>query len=118
MSTILVVEDVQEIRDDICKILELEDYETKEAINGKEALAIIEQQAPDLILCDVIMPEMDGYELFEYLRAHPNYSRIAFAFLSATNLDEKYEHDETIPPFIRKPCLIDDLLTAVARLLE
>ena len=60
---ILVVDDHQQIRDSIQEILEMENYEVKTAINGTDALAKVAEFQPDLIVTDILMPDMDGYEL-------------------------------------------------------
>jgi CheY-like chemotaxis protein len=60
---ILVVDDHEQIRDSISEILELEQYEIETAINGKDALEKVASFQPDLIVTDILMPDMDGYEL-------------------------------------------------------
>ena len=60
---ILVVDDHEQIRDSISEILELEQYEIETAINGKDALEKVASFQPDLIETDILMPDMDGYEL-------------------------------------------------------
>ena len=63
--------------------LEFRGYEVIAAENGREALAILQQQVPDMIICDVMMPEMDGYVFVERLRQEPHHSWIPVLFLSA-----------------------------------
>ena len=60
---ILVVDDHEQIRDSISEILELQGYEVKTAINGKDAMDQVGGFQPDLIVTDILMPDMDGYEL-------------------------------------------------------
>jgi DNA-binding NarL/FixJ family response regulator len=63
--------------------LEFQGYEVMTAENGREALEILESQVPDMIICDVMMPEMDGYALVEKVRQDPRTNWIPFMFLSA-----------------------------------
>jgi DNA-binding NarL/FixJ family response regulator len=63
--------------------LEFRGYEVITAENGREALEILERQTPDMIICDVMMPEMDGYALVEQVRQNPRTSWIPVMFLSA-----------------------------------
>ncbi|HEY9667337.1 MAG TPA: response regulator transcription factor [Coleofasciculaceae cyanobacterium] len=63
--------------------LEFRGYEVITAENGREALEVLEQQVPDMIICDVMMPEMDGYAFVEHVRQDPRTSWIPVLFLSA-----------------------------------
>jgi DNA-binding NarL/FixJ family response regulator len=63
--------------------LEFRGYEVITAENGREALEVLEQEIPDLIICDVMMPEMDGYSLVEHVRKDPRINWIPVLFLSA-----------------------------------
>jgi len=63
--------------------LEFQGYQVLTADNGKDALAILEHETPDLIICDIMMPEMDGYELVEQIRQDDRISWIPVLFLSA-----------------------------------
>ncbi|MFQ5617791.1 MAG: response regulator [Rhodospirillales bacterium] len=86
MATILIlcVEDEADIRGDITEELRDTGYETVEAANGREGLQAIAEHKPDLVLCDITMPEMNGYELLTALREkHPEFEDLPFVFLSA-----------------------------------
>ncbi len=63
--------------------LEFRGYEVVTAENGREALEVLDQQTPDMIICDVMMPEMDGYSLVSAIRSDPKTSWIPVLFLSA-----------------------------------
>jgi CheY-like chemotaxis protein len=63
--------------------LEFRGYEVVTAENGREALEVLDQEIPDMIICDVMMPEMDGYTLVENVRKDPRTSWIPVLFLSA-----------------------------------
>lgn len=83
MKKILVIEDNREIRENASELLELASYEVYTAANGQEGLRMIRLKKPDLILCDLHMPVMDGYGLIENVMTDPLLSRIPVIILSA-----------------------------------
>jgi CheY-like chemotaxis protein len=83
---ILAVDDTPENLDVVKGILS-DDYVVKAAVNGKIALKIAETQLPDLILLDIMMPEMDGYEVCKRLKANPVTAEIPVIFLTAKDQD-------------------------------
>lgn len=83
MTTILVVEDDEEILNSITDILELNEFDVLAAENGVHAVQIAEQNAPDLILSDITMPSMDGFELIKAIRAMPELSNTPFILMTA-----------------------------------
>ena len=89
MSTILVVDDTQLARDAIGKILEYEGFETLRARNGREAWAMMYQHRPDLILLDLMMPEMDGITFLKMLRRSPLWKDMPVIVLTGVNDDDK-----------------------------
>ena len=70
-ATILIVDDEAENRDSLALLLQDEGYSTLSAANGKEALAIVAQNPPDLILLDVVMDDIDGYDVAAAIKANP-----------------------------------------------
>ncbi|MCA0350698.1 MAG: response regulator [Chloroflexi bacterium] len=91
-AEILVVDDNPDARQVIQHILAARDYAISEAADGIEALAMIEQSKPDLVILDLMMPQMDGFEVLENLRHSPNYADIPVIIVSAKDLDQQ-EHD-------------------------
>ena len=84
MPKVLCIEDEPQLRQDIAEELGDAGYETLLASNGVEGLAAIRTQQPDLVICDVTMPEMDGHQLLRVLRdEHPEYNELPFLFLTA-----------------------------------
>jgi len=69
MKTILVIEDQPQMRRNVCTVLEMEGFEVLTAENGRLGVAAAKEDLPDLILCDVMMPELDGYGVLQSLRA-------------------------------------------------
>jgi len=82
-KTILLIEDNPEMSENIANILELERYRVLTAANGKTGVAMAQEHHPDLILCDIMMPELDGYGVFHVLGKDDNTSSIPFIFLTA-----------------------------------
>lgn len=119
MTTILVVDDEAELLDEITAILELEGYDVLTARNGKLALDIIQLTPPDLILCDVFMPEMNGLELLDVVEQDETLAAIPFIFLSAVASPENRQKavEAGADAFIRKPFSIDELLRNIESLL-
>ena len=86
MSTILCVEDEPQIRADLAEELADAGYEVLEASNGAEGIRMIVERKPDLVISDISMPGMSGYELLTELRRdHPGLAEMPFLFLSAFN---------------------------------
>jgi len=83
MATILLIEDNLEVRENTAEILELSDYKVLTAANGKEGVALAKVELPDLIICDIMMPELDGYGVLHILNKDPKTNGIPFIFLTA-----------------------------------
>ena len=80
---ILIIEDNDDIRESSIEILELADYEVLQAQNGKIGVELAQRHLPDLILCDIMMPELDGYGVLYLLSKNPETANIPFIFLTA-----------------------------------
>lgn len=83
MKTILVIDDNTEIRENTAEILTLAGYQTYTAENGKRGVEIAGREKPDLIVCDIMMPELDGYGVLHLLKNRPETENIPFIFLTA-----------------------------------
>ena len=83
MSTVLVVDDEAGARKTLMRLLAREGYETVGAGDGRQALQSLESKTPDVILLDLMMPEMDGLELLEALQAHPQWKALPVVVLTA-----------------------------------
>ncbi len=83
MKKILVIEDNKDVRENIAEILELSGYKVEQAINGKEGATKAKYLLPDLIVCDIMMPELDGYGVLNLLSSESITSSIPFIFLTA-----------------------------------
>src|SRR6476620_1361623 len=83
MRKILIIENNKEVRENTAEILILSDYEVLTASNGKEGVEIAMAQRPDLIVCDIMMPVLDGYGVLHLLSKHEETATIPFIFLTA-----------------------------------
>ena len=83
MKTILLIEDNLDIRENTNEILALADYQVLTAENGKVGVQLALSEKPDLIICDIMMPELDGYGVLHILSKNPETARIPFIFLTA-----------------------------------
>ena len=83
MQTILVIDDNTQIRENTVEILSLAGYNTHAAENGKAGVETAIKEKPDLIVCDIMMPELDGYGVLHLLKKNPGTEQIPFIFLTA-----------------------------------
>ncbi|HTM92505.1 MAG TPA: response regulator [Flavisolibacter sp.] len=120
MKKILVIEDNKDILDNIAEILELSNYHAITALNGKLGVEEALKGKPDLILCDILMPELDGYGVLHMVQQNPDLEQTPFIFLSA-----KTEHNEVrkgmslgADDYITKPFDPTDLLNAIEKRLK
>lgn len=82
-KTILIIEDDADIRENTAELLMLEGYDVSTAECGEDAIKMLEEIIPDLIICDVVMSGMDGYEVFEALKKNKQTACIKFIFSTA-----------------------------------
>jgi two-component system response regulator AdeR len=115
MATILVVDDQPEILENLELILSVEGYRVLAAADGPEALDRLQAHAVDLILADIAMPRMNGYQLFERVRENPQWLPIPFLFLTARAMDSdiRYGKELGADDYLTKPIQPEDLLAAV-----
>lgn len=116
---ILIIEDNADIRENTAEILEFSGYDTLTAADGKEGVAIAMAQHPDLILCDIMMPELDGFGVLYLLNNHPRTKQTPFIFITAKTerVDVRKGMDLGADDYLTKP--FDDielLKTVEARL--
>ena len=120
MAKILVIEDEEAIRENILELLEAENFESMGAANGKIGIKMAIAQIPDLILCDMMMPEIDGHGVLKALRSEPITATIPFVFLTAKaeKTDIRLGMELGADDYITKPCTPQELLKAVVIRLE
>ncbi len=120
MIKILVIEDEVLLRANTVQILAFEDFHTIEAENGLLGVQLAQEQLPDLILCDVMMPELDGYGVLVALRQNPSTSAIPFIFTTAkaSHADLRQGMELGANDFLSKPFSADELLAAISAQLK
>jgi signal transduction histidine kinase len=119
-ESILVVEDDAALLDGLRDILELAGYGVVTARNGVEGLAALEQSVPDLIVSDINMPRMDGYQFYAAVRTHPEWVSLPFIFLTAKGEKADVRRGKMLgaDDYITKPFEEADLLVAVQAKLQ
>jgi CheY-like chemotaxis protein len=115
MTSVLVIEDEPNIRHNIVETLSYEGYETLEAENGNIGMQVTQQHRPDLIICDVMMPELDGYEVLRQLQSEPATATIPFIFLTALadRQHVRYGMQLGADDYLTKPFTHEELLGTI-----
>lgn len=114
-ATLLVVDDQPELAESLRLTLASAGYQVVTAGNGVEALAALRSQPIDLILADIAMPYMNGYQLFERVRENPRWIAIPFLFLTVRTMDSdiRYGKELGADDYLTKPIQPEDLLAAI-----
>jgi DNA-binding response OmpR family regulator len=114
-ASILIVDDQPEILENIALVLESEGYQAFSASDGVEALELLQSRTVDLVLADIAMPRMNGYQLYERVRENPDWLAIPFLFLTARAMDSdiRYGKELGVDDYLVKPIEPEDLLAAV-----
>ncbi|MBD2445845.1 EAL domain-containing response regulator [Nostoc sp. FACHB-152] len=120
MVKILVIEDEESVRENLLDLLEAEDFEIVAAANGKIGVNLALSEIPDLILCDMMMPEVDGYGVLTALRQDPLTATIPFIFLTAKSAKADFRQgmDMGADDYLTKPFTRAELLSAIINRLE
>lgn len=115
MSKILIIDDEQPLRDEVSDWLQFEGHEVLTAENGRIGLEMIIRDHPDLIICDIAMPEMDGRTVLLEVRANPTVNHLPFIFLTASATYESIRRgmDLGADDYLTKPFRHGDLLKAI-----
>jgi EAL domain-containing protein (putative c-di-GMP-specific phosphodiesterase class I)/ActR/RegA family two-component response regulator len=120
MTKILVIEDEESVRENLLELLEAEDFEVVAAANGRIGVELAHSMVPDLILCDMMMPELDGFGVLNTLRQDYVTATIPFIFLTAkfTKADFRQGMDLGADDYVTKPFTRAELLSAIISRLE
>jgi signal transduction histidine kinase len=115
MAKILVVEDDSDVRNNLIDLLEAEHFTVRYATNGAHALEELNEFFPDLIICDVMMPGMNGHELLGSLSASPDHATIPFVFLTAKAdpIDHRDGMNLGADDYLTKPFTREHMLAAI-----
>ncbi len=120
MTKILVIEDEQLVRNNVVEQLKAEGFDTIGVENGRVGLNWARQHKPDLIICDVVMPEVDGYEVLSSLRQQPATALMPFIFITALadRADMRRAMERGADDYLTKPFTKAELLGAIAARLK
>ncbi len=115
MKTILIIEDNPDIRENVAEILMLSNYKVITAANGKEGIEMAQKQHPDLIICDIMMPGVDGYGVLHVLNKDAETQNIPFIFLTSKSerSDFRTAMELGADDYITKPFAGNELLNAI-----
>lgn len=119
-ALILIVEDSVDLNGALCDILNSYGYRVQSALNGYEALGRLHESKPDVILCDIMMPGMDGYTLLQHTRSDVNLRTLPFIFLTAlsSTTDQRRAKEIGIDDYLTKPIESGDLVIAIENALN
>ena len=117
MKKILVIEDEADLRANVARFLNAEGYEVLSAENGAAGVQAAVEHMPDLIVCDIAMPEMDGVGVLFSLRENVSTADVPFIFLTASTrtYDRKWGVELGANDYITKPFKLEELLAAVKK---
>ena len=111
MKTVLVVDDEYDLLESICAALEIEGYRLVSAANGRAALEVLQATRPDLVITDVMMPYVSGYELLDRMYRMPGFEAVPSLLMSA--IDPRSHPQGPWKMVLAKPFSIDRLYAAV-----
>jgi len=120
MAKILVVDDEIQLIEMVQMRLEANGYDVVAANDGEEGIEKVKSENPDLIILDIMMPKMDGFEVCKILKNDPQYSKIPIIFLSAKVQEEDLENgkEKGADAFVKKPFETSELLAKITELLQ
>ena len=120
MKKILLIEDHAPMRENLALMLEMEGFQVLSAEEGQGGLDLARRIRPDLILCDVMMPGLDGHGVLQALRADPDTATIPFIFLTAKGekVDQRAGMNLGAGDYLVKPVAKEDVLAAIAARLQ
>jgi DNA-binding response OmpR family regulator len=115
VAIILVVDDAPDLLRNIAEMLQESGYQVLTASDGSEALQVLRARPVDLILTDIAMPKLNGYQLYEQVRLNPKWVHIPFIFLTGRSMssDIRYGKELGVDDYLVKPMEIEDLTAAV-----
>jgi CheY-like chemotaxis protein len=117
MPKILLIEDEAPIRQTLSRFFRLEGLDVVTAENGASGLALAREHLPDIIICDLLMPELDGYQVLSSLRSDERTAKIPFILLTASAAPEEQQAglEKGATAFLSKPFRLDDVRAAIVR---
>ena len=116
MTTILIIEDDDIVRKLVRKILVREGYQVMEASDGNSGTQLAQEKQPDLIICDIMMPQLNGYQVLELLQCNQETEAIPFIFLTAKAEKQHMRQGMQLgaDDYLTKPFTKSELLGAIS----
>lgn len=114
MANILVADDDANNRLVLAVHLKMHHHEVRQAANGREALALIHEQQPDIVLLDGMMPELDGFETVRALRSEASTSQLPVVLVTALDRFDRTDRDAGFDAVLPKPFRVKDLLDTIS----
>lgn len=115
-SVVLIIEDEKDVRESISDILNLKGFSVLEAENGETGYKMAQRQVPDVVLCDIMMPVLDGFDTIKKFKSKPELAKVKFVFLTA-----KIEESNKLralelgaDAFLHKPFKVAELLDIIS----
>ena len=120
MTKILIIEDEASLREEVMEWLTMEGYEVAGADDGKEGVTLAHDFRPDLILCDIGMPRLNGYDVILDIRSHPNTQLIPFIYLTARSSHDDVRQGMSLgaDDYITKPFNTRELVARIKAVLR
>ena len=119
MKTVLIIEDNLEIRENTTEILELAGFAVINTENGTDGIAIAAKVKPHIILCDIMMPDVNGYQVIRELKGNPLTASIPFVYVTASGekSEVKLAMDMGANGYVRKPFDVKELMQVINKCL-
>jgi CheY-like chemotaxis protein len=120
MNNILIIEDEKDVLENLCDMMELEDFNPLSADNGLDGISIAKKELPDLIICDIAMPYADGFEVLKALKYYPSTKDIPIIILTAKSNQEDVDKAMHLgaEDYITKPFVNQQLIETIKHRLE
>jgi len=120
MKTILIIEDNEEIRENTAELLDINHYHVLSAGNGYTGFEMARQNQPDLILCDMMMPESDGSAFLKLAKNDPAIQKVPIIFFSAGTVSIKDQNNliAAADGYLKKPFLETELLSTIQEVMD
>ncbi|WP_240543711.1 response regulator transcription factor [Spirosoma foliorum] len=114
-TQILLIEDDVQMRENVAELLTLQGFQVETATNGREGISQALVHSPDLILCDIMMPEVSGYQVLEVVRSNRLISKVPFIFLTAKSdpTDLRRGMELGADDYLTKPFTLQNLLNTI-----
>ncbi len=119
MKRIMVIDDDQGIQQVVRIMLKNEGYEVITASSGQEGLGILEKKTPDFLFLDIMMPEMDGWEVLKKIKDNPKFKSIPVAMLTVKPLNKETLNNqglEELVDYVTKPFTLEDILQTLKQM--